>query len=57
MKPQNILLINKGQVKLCVFVVSGESVNYLATTFTGTSFHMAPERISGQLYSIACDMW
>lgn len=40
-KPQNILLDGNGQVKLCDFGVSGEVVNSLATTFTGTSYYMA----------------
>lgn len=56
-KPQNILISNRGQVKLCDFGVSGEAVNSLATTFTGTSFYMAPERIQGQPYSVTCDVW
>ena len=56
-KPQNILLSSKGEVKLCDFGVSGEAVNSLATTFTGTSFYMAPERIQGQPYSVTCDVW
>lgn len=56
-KPQNILLNERGEVKLCDFGVSGEAVNSLATTFTGTSFYMAPERIQGQPYSVTCDVW
>ncbi|SCU82701.1 LADA_0C07382g1_1 [Lachancea dasiensis] len=56
-KPQNILLNEMGQVKLCDFGVSGEAVNSLATTFTGTSFYMAPERIQGQPYSVTSDVW
>ncbi|CAG60820.1 MKK1 [Nakaseomyces glabratus] len=56
-KPQNILLNEDGQVKLCDFGVSGEAVNSLATTFTGTSYYMAPERIQGQPYSVTCDVW
>lgn len=56
-KPQNILLNLAGQVKLCDFGVSGEAVNSLATTFTGTSYYMAPERIKGQPYSVTCDVW
>ncbi|SCU79881.1 LAFA_0B06238g1_1 [Lachancea sp. 'fantastica'] len=56
-KPQNILLNDMGQVKLCDFGVSGEAVNSLATTFTGTSFYMAPERIQGQPYSVTSDVW
>ncbi|SCV03155.1 LAMI_0H05908g1_1 [Lachancea mirantina] len=56
-KPQNILLNMRGQVKLCDFGVSGEAVNSLATTFTGTSYYMAPERIQGQPYSVTSDVW
>lgn len=56
-KPQNILLGSEGQVKLCDFGVSGEVVNSLATTFTGTSYYMAPERIQGQPYTVTSDVW
>lgn len=56
-KPQNILLDDSGNVKLCDFGVSGEVVNSLATTFTGTSFYMAPERIRNEPYTISCDVW
>jgi mitogen-activated protein kinase kinase len=56
-KPQNILLNSNGDVKLCDFGVSGEVVNSLATTFTGTSYYMAPERIQGHPYSVTSDVW
>ncbi|CAH00483.1 mitogen-activated protein kinase kinase MKK1 [Kluyveromyces lactis] len=56
-KPQNILFNEIGQIKLCDFGVSGEAVNSLATTFTGTSYYMAPERIQGQPYSVTSDVW
>jgi mitogen-activated protein kinase kinase len=56
-KPQNILLDTDGNVKLCDFGVSGDVVNSLATTFTGTSFYMAPERIKNEPYTISCDVW
>lgn len=56
-KPQNILLDHQGQVKLCDFGVSGEVVNSLATTFTGTSYYMAPERIQGEPYTATSDVW
>lgn len=56
-KPQNILLNSQGEIKLCDFGVSGEVVNSLATTFTGTSYYMAPERIQGHPYSVTSDVW
>lgn len=56
-KPQNVLLNKNGDVKLCDFGVSGEVVNSLATTFAGTSFYMAPERIRNEPYTITCDVW
>jgi len=56
-KPQNILLDSEGNIKLCDFGVSGVVVNSLATTFTGTSYYMAPERIQGHPYSVTSDIW
>ena len=56
-KPSNILVNSEGQIKLCDFGVSGDIVNSLATTFTGTSFYMAPERIQGQPYTVTSDVW
>lgn len=40
-KPSNILMTRLGVVKLCDFGVSGELVNSLAGTFTGTQYYMA----------------
>lgn len=56
-KPQNILLDSEGHVKLCDFGVSGEVVNSLATTFVGTQYYMAPERIMGKPYTVTSDVW
>ncbi|CAE6492540.1 unnamed protein product, partial [Rhizoctonia solani] len=56
-KPSNILVTKAGVVKLCDFGVSGELEMSLAQTFTGTSWYMAPERITGNPYSIRADVW
>ncbi|KAG7193685.1 Protein kinase C signaling pathway involved MAPKK protein [Scheffersomyces spartinae] len=56
-KPQNVLVSSDGCIKICDFGVSGEAVNSLATTFVGTQYYMAPERIEGKPYTLACDVW
>ncbi|CAE6390592.1 unnamed protein product [Rhizoctonia solani] len=56
-KPSNILVTKAGVVKLCDFGVSGDLEMSLANTFTGTSWYMAPERITGHPYSIRADVW
>lgn len=56
-KPSNVLVNSRGQVKLCDFGVSGELINSIAETFVGTSTYMSPERIQGASYSVKGDVW
>lgn len=56
-KPSNILFDRLGNVKICDFGVSGEAVNSWASTFVGTQYYMAPERIMGKPYTVSCDVW
>jgi len=66
-KPTNILVNSKGDVKLCDFGVSGNLVASLAKTNIGCQSYMAPERIRGDnaavgsgsiiTYSVQSDIW
>ncbi|KAG0228862.1 hypothetical protein BGW41_003257 [Actinomortierella wolfii] len=57
-KPTNVLVNSKGQVKLCDFGVSGQLVQSLAKTRIGCQSYMAPERITqSQTYTVQSDVW
>lgn len=62
-KPTNVLINRKGQVKLCDFGVSGQLEKSLAKTNIGCQSYMAPERIKGEsqnilgTYTVASDVW
>ena len=68
-KPTNILVNTRGQVKICDFGVSGNLVASMAKTNIGCQSYMAPERISGGgvaqaganpgggTYSVQSDIW
>lgn len=68
-KPTNILINTRGQVKICDFGVSGNLVASIAKTNIGCQSYMAPERISGggigqagmdsgaTTYSVQSDIW
>jgi mitogen-activated protein kinase kinase len=66
-KPTNILVNTRGQIKICDFGVSGNLVASIAKTNIGCQSYMAPERISGGgmaptgssdgTYSVQSDIW
>ena len=58
-KPQNILLNSKGNVKLTDFGISRELENSIgkAMTIVGTFKYMSPERILAEKYSYSSDVW
>ncbi|XP_055352481.1 serine/threonine-protein kinase 3-like [Paramacrobiotus metropolitanus] len=62
-KPSNILLSRRGDVKLCDFGISGQLVQSMAKTKIGCSFYLPPERVDpmataeGGGYDIRSDVW
>ncbi|KAI8590874.1 MAP kinase kinase (MEK) [Geranomyces variabilis] len=56
-KPSNILLDTKGNIKIADFGVSTQLINSVANTFVGTSAYMSPERIKAERYSVQSDVW
>lgn len=62
-KPTNVLMNRKGEVKLCDFGVSGQLEKSLAKTNIGCQSYMAPERIKGEsqnqvsTYTVSSDVW
>jgi mitogen-activated protein kinase kinase len=67
-KPTNILINTRGQVKICDFGVSGNLVASIAKTNIGCQSYMAPERIAGGgmqqsgansdgTYGVQSDIW
>jgi len=68
-KPTNVLVNSKGEVKLCDFGVSGQLEKSIAKTNVGCQSYMAPERIKGSSpsgsnmedaftsYTVSADVW
>ncbi|XP_039257658.1 dual specificity mitogen-activated protein kinase kinase 1-like [Styela clava] len=56
-KPSNILVNSRGEIKLCDFGVSGQLIDSMANTFVGTRSYMSPERLQGAPYSVLSDIW
>lgn len=58
-KPGNLLLNSRGQVKLADFGVARKlgGTSDLSRTFVGTVGYMSPERIQGLRYNAKADIW
>ncbi|XP_066928866.1 dual specificity mitogen-activated protein kinase kinase 2-like [Clytia hemisphaerica] len=56
-KPSNILVNTRGEIKLCDFGVSGQLIDSMANSFVGTRSYMSPERLQGTKYSVRSDLW
>lgn len=56
-KPGNVLMNSKGEVKLCDFGLSSISDQSLQTTMVGTTLYMAPERLRANPYGRSSDLW
>jgi len=56
-KPSNMLVNSRGEIKLCDFGVSGQLIDSMANSFVGTRSYMSPERLQGTHYSVRSDLW
>ncbi|MBZ3881977.1 Dual specificity mitogen-activated protein kinase kinase 2 [Sciurus carolinensis] len=56
-KPSNILVNSREEIKLCDFVVSGQLIDSAANSFVGMWSYVSPERLQGTHYSVQSDVW
>ncbi|XP_014672551.1 PREDICTED: dual specificity mitogen-activated protein kinase kinase 1-like [Priapulus caudatus] len=56
-KPSNVLVNSRGEIKICDFGVSGQLIDSMANSFVGTRSYMSPERLQGTHYSVQSDIW
>jgi len=56
-KPANVMLSRDAHIKLADFGVAGSADSIGLASFVGTATYMSPERIKGQRYGTASDIW
>lgn len=56
-KPSNMLVNSRGEIKICDFGVSGQLIDSMANSFVGTRSYMSPERLQGTHYTVQSDIW
>ena len=56
-KPDNILILNNGYIKLIDFGTSKIIEKNMTTTVIGSPLYMAPEILLAETYSYNCDIW
>ena len=54
MKPSNVLVNSKGEIKLCDFGVSGQLIDSMVDSFVGTRSYMS---VSKLWLSVFCVIW
>lgn len=52
-KPSNILINSRGEIKICDFGVSGQLIDSMANSFVGTRSYMSVSTFRG----VANEMW
>lgn len=59
LKPANVMLSKAGAVKISDFGISSqlENTGGFCSTFIGSACYMSPERLAGEQYSYAADIW
>jgi len=57
LKPENVLLTEKGHIKLTDFGMASETINTISSTMGGTHDYIAPEVFTDRKYSRSVDWW
>jgi len=51
-KPSNILVSSRGEIKLCDFGVSGQLIDSMANSFVGTRSYMSVSHLSTLYFNV-----